>query len=187
MAEPVLELLVGMIGSGKSTYALQRAREGAIIICHDALVEGFHGEYRYEQGLRSFYRHCEVQMVRAAIDMGLSVVIDRTHLTRESRTRWVRLAGRRGVPCRAVVFPRVTAQEHARRRFVADPRGRSYEDWLMVAQHHEAQAEAEPFDETAWQQEGFDEVVFWADPPGEEGGTQPRPVIWMNDQDLHDR
>ncbi len=38
-----VELLVGMIASGKSTYARRRAAEGAIIICDDAVKAALHG------------------------------------------------------------------------------------------------------------------------------------------------
>jgi hypothetical protein len=44
---------------------------------------------------------------------------------------------------------------HARRRFDADPRGRSYDEWLSVARHHWAQAQAEPLSEG----EGFAEII----------------------------
>jgi len=159
-----LYVLVGPIASGKSTYARQRAREGAIIICFDDLTEMLHGEYRYEQGLRQVYRDMEEALARIALDAGKDVVVDRTHLTKESRARWVGFADRYNARLpefeavtAAVWFPRDDAETHARRRFTTDPRGRPYDEWLAVARHHEGQAEAEPLQAAG---EGFDAVII---------------------------
>lgn len=157
-----IELLVGMIGSGKSTYARRRAKQGALIISHDDLTEMLHGEYRYEAELKPAYlammRGIAVQAVLAKRD----VVIDRTHLTRESRHFWTGCGYLWDVPVVAVTFPILAPEAHAQRRFEADPRGRSYEDWLKVAWHHAEQAWKEPLDGPG---EGFARVLL---PDGKE-------------------
>jgi predicted kinase len=161
----MIYLCVGMIASGKSTFARKQAKEGAIIINHDDLTEMCHGEYRYEQGLRECYRRMEEDIAEAALDAGRSVIIDRCHLTAESRRRWIEFAGHydilvnfgRGPMTKvvAVAFPVEAPEVHARRRFEADPRGRSYDEWLSVARHQHEQHLAEPLSEG----EGFDEIV----------------------------
>jgi hypothetical protein len=161
-----VEVLCGMIASGKTTYARQRARQGALIVSHDDLTEMLHGEYRYEQGLRECYRQMEERIAYCGLFHGCDVIIDRTHLTRESRKRWIDFAAVRGVaslnkiPVVAVVFPIESPKVHAGRRFEVDPRGRSYEEWLQVACHHSDQAEAEPLSED----EGFAEIVRMTNP-----------------------
>jgi predicted kinase len=152
-----IEILVGMIGSGKSTYARRRAAQGAIVICHDDLTEAFHREYTYKPELRDFYRSCEELIAVEALEEGLDVIIDRTHLTRESRNRWLVRAALQAVPITAVLFPIETPEIHALRRFRADPRGRTAEEWLMVARHHAEQAAAEPFNA---KKEGFASVFM---------------------------
>jgi hypothetical protein len=164
-----LEVLVGMVGSAKSQYASKLAKEGALICSHDVLTEMLHCEYRYEQGLRNCYRRMEEALVAEVIRAGRDAVCDRTHLTLESRRRWIDFAHRlrdealidgdreiyRGLPVVAVAFPVEAPEVHARRRFEADPRGRTHEEWYMVAQHHFAQHLAEPLSED----EGFDEII----------------------------
>jgi predicted kinase len=149
-----LDLLIGMIASGKSTYARTRAEEGALIICHDDLTTMLHGCYRYEPALKPAYRAMMVGLAFEAIMAGRDVIIDRTHLDRESRRHWLAQARQGSWPAEliAVVFPRASAKAHARRRFEADARGRSHAEWLAAALHHAAQAEAEPLD---WEAEGF--------------------------------
>jgi predicted kinase len=164
---PAIELLIGMIGSGKSTYALGRAKEGALIVCRDALTAMLHGEYRYEQGLRECYRQMEEAIVFGALScVGRDAVIDRTHLTRESRSRWIGWARKWGVPIIAITFPIWPAHVHATRRHHHDARGRTYLEWHRVAIHHAAQAAAEPLD---WQAEGFDDMRTIEVPPWPSG------------------
>lgn len=157
-------LLVGMIASGKSTYARKRADEGALVVSHDNLTEMLHARYRYEQEKRELYRRMEEALVREALFRRHDVVIDRTHLTRESRERWVDfrrmyLVGydeecRPEIAIVAVRFPIYPPDVHARRRCEDDPRGRSFEEWLGVAEHHYEQATREPLSED----EGFDRI-----------------------------
>jgi hypothetical protein len=161
----MIEVLVGMIGSGKSGYARMRADGGALVICHDDLTAMVHARYRYEPGLRGCYRRMEESIAWAALQHKRDVVIDRTHLTRESRHRWISWASSydslntfdgKGPSTYmvAVAFPIESPEVHARRRFQSDPRGRPYEEWLQVAEHHFAQFIAEPLSES----EGFAEI-----------------------------
>jgi predicted kinase len=156
-----LYVLVGMIASGKSAYALKRADEGALVISHDILTNMLHARYRYEPGLRQCYRRMEESLVGEAFDYERNVIADRTHLTRESRARWIEVGDRLrrewyDVQVVAVTFPICAPEEHARRRVAADPRGRTAEEWLLVARHHAEQAAAEPLDIA----EGFDGIIF---------------------------
>jgi predicted kinase len=154
---PKLELLIGMIASGKSTYAKKRGSEGALIICFDDLTQMLHGEYRYEPALRDSYRSMMYQIAWEGIHAGRDVVIDRTHLTADSRRYWVAAARGWMVPIVAVVFPRDdVAEMHSARRFLSDARGRPLEEWDRVARHHMNQADAEPLD---WESESFSGCV----------------------------
>lgn len=166
---PKLEILVGMIASGKSTYARKRADEGAIVVSHDDLTEMLHARYRYDQSKREMYRRMEELLAREALFNDLDVVIDRTHLTLESRDRWraflitnqlhvghlPRSGGIGHVPFVAVRFPIMTPETHALRRVCSDGRGRSYDEWLKVAEHHFNQAFEEPLSDD----EGFDQII----------------------------
>jgi hypothetical protein len=172
-----LEVLVGMVASGKSTYARQRADQGCLVVCHDSIAPGLHTRYRYEGFLRDYYRGIEEYMAREGLREGCDVLIDRTHLTLESRTRWVRfhtemsrefhrthLVTGEKFPLVAVVFPFEAPEVHAFRRFRTDPRGRSLSEWLHVAHHHAEQWAQEPILDT----EGFTEIHYpRPDPPGE--------------------
>lgn len=161
MSRPTIEVLVGMIASGKSTYARARADEGALVVCHDDLAQMLHARYRYEHSLRALYRKMEEEIVRMAIQHGKDVIIDRTHLSRESRERWTSFArwphfAEWATPAIVAVVFRVESPEvHARRRFEADPRGRAFDTWYTVAAHHYQQWAAEPIGDN----EGFHRII----------------------------
>lgn len=148
--------MVGMIASGKSTYARERAKAGALVISHDALTGMLHAEYRYEPQLREMYRAMEETLAELAVYRQRPVIIDRTHLTRESRQRWTKFAREMPTAIRAVVFKCADSPfEHAKRRFEADPRGRRLNEWASVAEHHYEQWLNEPLKD--WRGEGFSE------------------------------
>lgn len=134
----MIEVLVGMIASGKSTYAKGRAAEGAIIVNDDALVIALHGgRYdMYAQALKPLYKAMESAAVHAAIAAGRDVVIDRTNLSRETRAFYVALARRLDTSAGVVVWMPGTPEQHATSRFRSDARGYTYAQWLAVAERH---------------------------------------------------
>lgn len=140
---PRLEILVGMIASGKSTYCKMRARDGALVVNDDAVVTALHGgNYDlYTEALRPLYKLVRTTMIRAGLMMGRDVVVDSTNLTTRRREKMVELAKECNAEPIAVVFPFESPEIHASRRWRTDNRGCSYEKWLAVARHHAKQYE----------------------------------------------
>ncbi len=151
-----LEVLVGIVASGKSTYARRRADEGALVISYDELAQMLHARYRIDPALRPAYAAIIWNTVAVAQAHGRDVVLDGTHLTRESRRYWVNQARAAGVRVVAIQFPVGPPEDHAARRYATDARGKSYDDWLAVVQRQWAEAVNEPVDAAG---EGFDAVV----------------------------
>jgi predicted kinase len=134
-----IEVLIGMIASGKSTYCRKRAKEGAIIVNDDALVTLLHGgDYTlYTQDLKKLYKSIDINIVTMALSIGLDVVIDKTNLTKSTRQRYISLGECLEVPIVGIIFKKELAEVHAKRRFESDSRGHIYEKWLKVAKEHE--------------------------------------------------
>jgi predicted kinase len=134
-----VEVLVGMICSGKSTWCKNLAKEGWIVINDDSVVNAVHAnEYTlYKESLKPLYKSIESHIFHTAIAMGYNVVIDRgLSNTIHNRRRWIALAKTLDVSIGAMKFPLWTPEEHARRRTDCDSRGYSYEYWLKVAKRH---------------------------------------------------
>ncbi len=155
--KPKLQVLCGMIASGKSTYARNAARNGAICINDDAIVKLLHSDdyTLYNENLKILYKTIENQIVGTALAMGRLVLVDRgLSVSIQGRQRWLALARSFDVSCEAVVFKNDGAGVHARRRADADARGHDYNYWLKVATFHDKQY-SEPLLE-----EGFGAVHY---------------------------
>lgn len=149
-------LLIGMIASGKSTFAQHRARAGDIIVNDDANITAYHGGIYglYNKQLKGFYKTIEANMIMTALAMGLNITIDRTALGAATRMRYISIAKMYGARVVAVVFPKDTAEIHGTRRFQSDPRGFTLERWLKIAEFHESQWTVPTL------AEGMDEIVY---------------------------
>lgn len=137
----MIQILVGCISSGKTTYCRKRAQEGWIIMTDDAIVDAVHGgDYTlYDKALKPLYKSIENHIVHMAVAMGKNVVIDRgLNISAISRQRWITMSRSLDMPISAVIFEKFDPGIHARRRFDADPRGLSFEYWCQVANKHEA-------------------------------------------------
>jgi len=157
----MIEVLVGAIASGKSTYANKRATDGWIVMNDDAIVNAVHnGIYTlYNESLKPLYKSVEDHILHMAVAMGRDVVIDRgLDINDKSRARWIAIGHALDVPVHAVVFEVFAPEIHARRRADSDTRGHSYDYWLMVANKHAARYIKPSLNE------GFDAVesVKWA-------------------------
>jgi predicted kinase len=136
-----LQILVGPISSGKTTYCRNAADKGFICVNDDAIVNMLHGNnyHLYRTDLKALYKSIENNIVLTALAMNLPVIIDRAlNVGIESRKRWIALAKAIDIPCEAVVFERADPKIHAQRRFSSDSRGHSYDYWLKVAEHHDS-------------------------------------------------
>lgn len=153
---PSITLLVGMIASGKSTYASVRAAMyGDIVVNDDAMVMALHaGHYDlYNPSLKLLYKQMAIVAATTAIAMGHCVIIDALNHRVDTRTRWVSLARSIDVPINAVIFPRDRPAVHADRRHASDSRGLTYDHWFRAATAHAAEFQ------TVLPNEGFNRII----------------------------
>lgn len=133
--KPKLEILVGNIASGKSSYAQIKAAHGAIIINDDSVVKCIHEDqyHLYDEELKPLYKSVEHFIVRTALNMGKDVVINRTNQKRKTRLRFRDIGRECGAEIVVVKFPWNAPEIHAQRRVDHDGRGYGFNVWLEVA------------------------------------------------------
>jgi predicted kinase len=134
-----VQILVGMIASGKSTYCRWAAKQGAIIVNDDAVVNAVHANHYelYDKSLKVLYKSTENHLVTMGLALGKTVVVDcARNLNPKTRKRWIALAQIFDTPCIAIVFPSEIPSIHASRRMQSDSRGYSFEYWRQVAEKH---------------------------------------------------
>jgi predicted kinase len=158
-----LELLVGPIASGKSTYCRKAASEGAIILNDDSIVTAVHGgDYRlYNESLKPLYKSIENTLVCTALAMGQRLVIDRPNHSIRMRRRYIGLAHSFDATVELVMFKRELPEVHGERRFNSDSRGHTLDYWVDVARYHDSIYQ--PPDKTI---EQFDDLIEWNFPKG---------------------
>lgn len=152
----MIEVLVGMIGTGKTTYAKDRALEGAHVVCRDQLEEMFTAGTKKYHSPTWLIHATEEKIVELSAYNQRSIVIDRTNLNRKTRKRWLQIASRFQTDIIAVVFPPEFPWVCAKRRFDHDPRGVSLEKWEEVARK-------QCFESHDWPvipEEGFTEIRY---------------------------
>lgn len=118
---PVVFLLVGLTGSGKTTYATQRLETtGAVRLSVDELLHARHGRYGVDYPERDYFaleapvvaevRERLVELIAA----GRDVVLDHGLWTRAARDEWKKLVEEAGGRWRLLYFP-VPREELLRR------------------------------------------------------------------------
>ncbi len=152
---PTLEVLCGMISSGKSTYSTIAATKLGCIICNDdSIVTAVHGGiYKlYDKKLKPLYKAVENTIIAYGLSGGRNVIVDRgVNGSVRSRRRFIGLGHSLDCQVAAIVFPVEAPAVHAQRRFNADSRGLSLEYWQRVAEHH-ASVYQPPVAEEGWDQ-----------------------------------
>ena len=160
---PKLELLVGTIASGKSTYSKKRAKEGAVIINDDSLVTALHGgDYKlYRSDFKPLYKSVEQSILALSLLNGRDVVVDRPNLTKDSRAKYLAIARAMEFESALILFPFTEPRTHALRRASHDMRGYTFEYWNKVAEAHISQYEPPEIDEcyTYVTQMGVEEAI----------------------------
>lgn len=139
----MIELLIGMIASGKSTYAKKRASEGALIVNDDSFTMALHAnQYQlYSESLKPLYKDLELTTILDGHMLGRDIIIDRPNFSIETRKRYISLASMLDTKAVGVIFPVEAPEVHAKRRFASDSRGGSLEKWCAVANFHHAHYE----------------------------------------------
>jgi len=155
-----LEILVGPIASGKSTYCQGRAKEGAIIVNDDAIVTALHGgDYTlYSKDMKPLYKLVENVVVHGGLTMGKLVIIDRPNHKASMRRRYIGIAKSLDALITLIMFKRESPLTHAKRRFFSNHRNLSLQHWEKACKIHESL-----FDPPDKEREGFDSLICIGD------------------------
>ena len=119
-----LIILVGNIGSGKSTFTkkVQENRQ-YVVISRDSLRYGIGGgNYVFNLEYESIIWDTELFLFRSFVRQEVPIIIDEVGVTKEMRKRYINFAKLHGYFIQAVILPRISMEECVDRR-MNDPHG----------------------------------------------------------------
>jgi F420-dependent oxidoreductase-like protein len=114
LPDPCLVVLVGVAGSGKSSWAARWFAAAAVVSSDD--LRAVVGHHRHDMRASKDANDVLELIVAMRLRRGLLTVIDSTALEPKARSRYRTLAAKAGVPCHAVVIDTPERETRARNR-----------------------------------------------------------------------
>jgi len=148
-----LIILVGNIGTGKSTLVHDLVKLGYIIISRDALrymIGG--GEYVFDLDTEKIIKKTAISMLRQLVRKKFDVVIDETNMSIEQRAEMLAIANKAGYTTTAIILPRISKKKSIERRLSNNHGNTTKKVWGEVWERFNAMYEEPTADE------GFDKI-----------------------------
>ena len=112
-----LIMMVGNIGSGKSTLVKKLVKQGYLVVSRDALrlmVGG--GEYRFDYDLEPEIYRIEKYALELLTSFNYDIIIDETNMRRFIRKVYLDIAKCQDYTTTAIIMPRLSKAESIKRR-----------------------------------------------------------------------
>lgn len=149
-----LIIMIGNIGSGKSTIARQYSSQGYIVVGRDELRSMLNGgKYQFRSQLEPVIQAGVVAMLESLMDQGHNIVLDQTSMSQNNRRMFIQLGKDYGYDVFAFVMPVIEMSECIRRRMQDASRNMDLDAWARVWTRFD-----ESYEEPTVQ-EGFDDII----------------------------
>lgn len=155
---PNMNILVGNIGSGKSTIARKLANQGDVVVNMDNIQEsiagGLYGAYDREK--KDIYHAVESTIIESALKSNYPVCVDRTNMDKKRRASFIEIGKKytNNIKC----FDFGPGSEDDLQRRLNNSKGTPGETWKKVFDFMKASYEKPELSE------GFSEIII---PPGQ--------------------
>jgi len=154
---PQLIILVGNIGSGKSTLVQEYIKKGYIVISRDSLRYGIGGgQYKFDYDLEPVIWETELTMFKLFLLLGKNIIIDEVGISKLMRKRYLDIVRLPFYPNYSVIcieMPKLSRKEAIDRR-MKDPHGQpDRQIWEDVWEKFNNQYE------TPTKEEGFNKII----------------------------
>lgn len=149
-----LIVLVGNIGSGKSTYCKELVQQGFYIVSRDAIRYMINaGDYLFDRNKEDAVHRITMKSLYALMSLYVDVVIDETNVSRKMRKHYIELGQEFCYDIEAHIMPSLNRHDSINRRLGSNHGSYDYKDWGEVWDRFNSRY-VEPT-----QEEGFDKVV----------------------------
>lgn len=158
MQSKEIVILIGNIGTGKSTYTKKLCLMGYYAISRDAIrymVGG--GNYRFEPDYEPIIFKSEIDIVENYMKCGLPIAVDEVGISKSKRAIYINLAKVYGYKVKVIVMPKLNLTKTLKRKKVVT-HGQDAEVWATVYKRFNSEYEKPQ------KTEGIDEIEYkWID------------------------
>lgn len=146
-----LIILIGNIGTGKSTLVKSYQEKGYIVIARDQLRYAIGGgTYVYNENFEPLIRNLDIQMFIAFVAIGVNLIVDEVNINKSMRKEYLHYAKLFGYHITAIDMPRLCMGEAVNRR-MRNPHGQPSVDlwnkvWTKFESLYEEPTKIEGFD-----------------------------------------
>ena len=157
-------VMVGNIGSGKSTLVKKYANTGYVIVSRDSIRYGIGaGTYTFDLGLEPAVKEAEDATISSFMKLGVNIVIDEVGMSVFMRKNYLSLAKKYGYTAIACILPTLSMKVSVDRR-MQDPHGQYNRLlWEVIWKNFDSMYECPSI------KEGFKSIVYTED-KGESNG-----------------
>lgn len=147
-------ILIGNIGSGKSTYSKKYQEKGYVIIARDQLRYGIgNGTYVFNRNYEPIIWSTEHYMFKYFLNLGVNLVIDEISINQKMRERYIPYAKSLGYKIIAIEMPNFNKKDAIKRRMTNPHNQYDSKLWEQIWTKFNALYEAPT------KEEGFDKII----------------------------
>jgi len=147
-----LVILVGNIGSGKSTICKDYQKKGYVVIARDQLRYAIGGgTYVFNLKYEPIVWKTELDMLESFMELDINIIVDEVGVSKAMRLRYIKPAKELGYKVRCLLLPSLTMKKAVDRRMV-NPHGQYNrklweEVWIKFNRIYEEPSFKEGFDD----------------------------------------
>jgi len=145
-------IMIGNIGSGKSTETKNLQKDGYLVVARDSMRIGLGaGTYIFNEDYEPIIKKIALEMFQKFLNLGINIVIDEVNIAKTSREPYIKAAKEQGYKVVALVMPKLSKEESVKRR-MNNPANQTREIWEEVWEKFNRRYEAPT------KEEGFDKI-----------------------------